>query len=82
MKFKKLSEMTFEEAAAELESIAKKLEEGQVGLDDSVALFTRGNELKQFCDEKLNSAKMHVEKIIADGETIRRTEPESSAIDQ
>lgn len=74
MEFKNLLKMTFEEAAKELETIAKKLEDSVVGLDDAIALFARGNELKQFCDEKLNAAKLQVEKIITDGEKITKTE--------
>ena len=74
MEFKNLSKLTFEEAAKELEIIAKRLEEGIVGLDDAIALFARGNELKQFCDNKLNTAKLQVEKIITDGEKITKTE--------
>lgn len=74
MQFKKITDLSFEQAVEELENIAKQLESNNVGLDDAVALFARANELKQFCDAKLKSAKTKVEKIITDGENITGSE--------
>lgn len=56
--------MSFEEAMAALEEIVRKLESGQVGLEESIAMYTRGTQLKQHCEVKLQSAKEQVEKIV------------------
>lgn len=53
-------ELSFEEAMAQLEKIVKQLEEGDVPLEKSIALFQTGMELSKFCSQKLE----HVEKKI------------------
>lgn len=57
--------MSFEEALKELETIVEKLERGDVSLDDAVAAYERGTELKQHCQKRLDEAKMRVEAIRA-----------------
>ena len=59
--------MNFEVALAELEGIVQDLEGGQVDLDASIALYSRGALLKRHCEAKLNAASEQVEKIVADG---------------
>ena len=61
--------MPFERALAELESIVDTLEKGQTPLDESIALYERGEALKKRCDELLRDAEMRIEKITlsADG---------------
>ena len=61
--------MPFEQALAELEAIVDKLEKGQVPLDESIALYERGEALKKRCDDLLRDAEMRIEKIAlsADG---------------
>ncbi len=59
--------MSFEAAMAELEQIVQNLESGQVDLDASIALYSRGAVLKRHCEAKLNAASEKVEKIVADG---------------
>ena len=59
--------MSFEAAMAELETIVQNLEGGQVDLDASIALYSRGAVLKRHCEAKLNAASEQVEKIVADG---------------
>ncbi len=59
--------MSFEAAMAELETIVQNLEGGQVDLDASIALYSRGAVLKRHCETKLNAASEQVEKIVADG---------------
>ncbi|MFP6726240.1 MAG: exodeoxyribonuclease VII small subunit [Alphaproteobacteria bacterium] len=59
--------MNFEVALAELEGIVQDLEGGQVDLDASIALYSRGALVKRHCETKLNAASEQVEKIVADG---------------
>lgn len=53
--------MKFEEALARIEKIAEKLEEGGLGLDESLELFNEGIELSRFCNGKLEETKKRVE---------------------
>jgi len=56
--------MSFEEALRELEQIVEKLDSGQVDLDQSIDIYTRGSLLKQHCDAKLRNAQERVDKIV------------------
>jgi exodeoxyribonuclease VII small subunit len=56
-------EPTFEEARAELERIVAKLESGEAGLDEAIALWERGEELYRVCLAKLDAAQGRVEEL-------------------
>ncbi|WP_438275965.1 exodeoxyribonuclease VII small subunit [Nitrobacter sp.] len=58
--------LSFEHAIAELESIVKRLEDGKVPLEESVAIYERGEALKRRCEELLRQAEARVEKITTD----------------
>jgi exodeoxyribonuclease VII small subunit len=58
--------LSFERAIEELESIVKRLEEGKVPLEESVAIYERGEILKRRCEELLRQAEARVEKITLD----------------
>ena len=51
----------FEGAIAELESIVKKLEEGDAPLEQSLALYERGVQLSRFCHARLEEAERRIE---------------------
>ena len=55
--------LPFERALAELEDIVRRLERGDVPLEDSIAIYERGEALKAHCDTLLKSAEDKVEKI-------------------
>ena len=61
-----VKKMPFERAIEELESIVKRLEEGKVPLEESVAIYERGEALKQRCEDLLRQAEARVEKITFD----------------
>ena len=61
-----VKKMPFERAIDELESIVKRLEEGKVPLEESVAIYERGEVLKARCEELLRQAEARVEKITLD----------------
>jgi exodeoxyribonuclease VII small subunit len=69
-----MSEMTttsikdFEGAIAELESIVKKLEEGDLPLEQSLALYERGVQLSRFCHARLEQAERRIEILNERGE--------------
>ena len=59
-----VEEMSFEAALKELENIVSKLEQGEVDLEDSIALYERGQALKEHCEKKLKAAEGRLEKVI------------------
>ncbi len=62
---KSIDKMSFEEALAALEDVVNRLEGGQVPLEQSIALYERGDALKKHCEAKLGEAELKVEKITA-----------------
>ena len=67
MSDKQVSEMSFEEAMAELERVVNQLERGDVPLEDSIKLYERGAALNKRCEEKLKEAEEKVAAITLDG---------------
>ena len=61
---KAIEELSFEGALRELEAIVSRLEQGEVDLEDSIALYERGQALKSHCEKKLKSAEGRLEKIV------------------
>lgn len=57
--------MTFEQAMARLEEIVRALEQGDVPLDQALALFEEGSALMKKCSTMLNRAEQKVSKLIA-----------------
>ena len=58
----------FEAALTELESIVKKLEEGDLTLESSLALYERGVELSRYCHARLEDAEKRIEILNDRGE--------------
>ncbi len=61
--------LSFEAAMAELDKIVGRLESGDVGLEESIEIYTRGTQLKTHCEAKLQAARAQVERLVvgADG---------------
>jgi exodeoxyribonuclease VII small subunit len=59
-----ISKMTFEEALAELERIVTKLESGKESLESAINDYEYGNALREYCDKRLNEAKLKIDKIV------------------
>jgi exodeoxyribonuclease VII small subunit len=58
----------FESALSELESIVKKLEDGNLSLEKSLSLFERGIELSRYCHTKLEAAEQRLEVLTEKGD--------------
>ena len=58
----------FETAISELESIVRKLEEGDLALEQSLALYERGVYLSRFCHARLEEAERRIEVLSERGE--------------
>ncbi|MGH7040208.1 MAG: exodeoxyribonuclease VII small subunit [Stellaceae bacterium] len=59
-----IAAMSFEDALFELEQIVRKLEGGQVKLDEAILSYERGAQLKRYCEQKLNEAQQRVDRIV------------------
>ncbi len=60
----------FEAAITELESIVKKLEEGDLTLEQSLELYERGVTLSRYCHGRLEEAERRIE-VLTDGGTLK-----------
>lgn len=61
-----LSTLNFEDALKRLEDIVRKLESGDVPLDQSIALYSEGEKLRGLCQQRLEAAQAKIEKITLD----------------
>lgn len=67
----KKKELSFEESLEQLEVIVKKLETGEVLLDEAIASFNEAMKLAKTCDEKLKNAEEAITKLVKDnGEVV------------
>jgi len=60
--------LSFEAALKELEQIVSRLESGDEGLENSIALYERGDALRARCAERLDAAQARIEAIRLDAE--------------
>ncbi len=60
--------LSFEEALRALEQTVSSLEGGDFTLEESLALFERGQKLAAFCNEQLENASLRVEQLTVGGE--------------
>lgn len=59
------AELSYEEARDELARVVQKLESGGLGLDDSLTLWERGEELARICERFLDGARERVDAALA-----------------
>jgi exodeoxyribonuclease VII small subunit len=69
--------MTFEDALAELEQIVRRLEAGQVKLDEAIRCYERGTRLRRHCESKLDEAQQRVDRIVVGADGVVTARPES-----
>ena len=67
---KKEKELSFEESLDHLESIVKKLETGEVPLDDAISEFNKAMKLAKTCDDKLKNAEEAITKLVKENDEI------------
>jgi len=68
---------TFEEALKQLEELTEQIEQGRIGLEESIAKYEEGMKLVQHCRSVLAKAEQRIEQLQvgADGE------PKTSKLD-
>ena len=69
--------MSFEDALAELEQIVRRLEAGQVKLDEAIRCYERGARLRRHCESKLDEAQQRVDRIVVGADGVIAARPES-----
>jgi exodeoxyribonuclease VII small subunit len=70
-----VAELSFEAALKELEGIVGRLEQGEVDLEDSIALYERGQALKADCEARLKAAEGRLEKVVHGAKGVEGVEP-------
>jgi exodeoxyribonuclease VII small subunit len=61
------AELSYEEAREELIEVVRRLETGGTNLEESLALWERGEKLAQICQDWLDGAKKRLDAAIAAG---------------
>jgi len=59
-----IAALSFEEALRALEDVVRKLETGEVPLEESISLYERGEQLRRHCQARLDAAQARIEKIV------------------
>ena len=62
-----IDSLSFEQAIDELDQLVRKMESGELSLEDSVALFERGRALSAHCQALLDGAELRVNRLTEDG---------------
>ena len=62
--------VNFEASLEKLAQIVKKLEDGDINLEDSVKSFEEGISLVKECQKQLSEAELKVKKLLGDGEIV------------
>ena len=65
---KEIADLSFEVAFAELEATVTRLERGDLPLEESIALFERGQALAAHCNLQLDSAELKVQQLLPGSE--------------
>jgi exodeoxyribonuclease VII small subunit len=69
-----IENLNFEQALEQLDKLVRRMESGELGLDESIAAYRRGAELALFCQGKLAAAEQQIQKL--DDEVLKNFAPE------
>jgi exodeoxyribonuclease VII small subunit len=61
-----VSDLSYEQALAELEAIASTLESNQLQLEETMAQYERGQQLIRHCVELLDKAELRLKQLSGD----------------
>ena len=64
---------TFEQALDELDALVRRMETGELSLDDSIAAYRRGAELARYCQTRLAQAEQDIKQL--EGDLLRPLNP-------
>jgi exodeoxyribonuclease VII small subunit len=74
--------MTFEEALAKLEGIVEAIEQGKIGLEESIVRYEEGMKLIQHCRKIIGQAELKIQKLQAGADGQLQPEPFAQPADQ
>jgi exodeoxyribonuclease VII small subunit len=57
---------TFEQALDELDALVRRMESGELSLDESIAAYRRGAELARYCQNRLANAELEIKRLEGD----------------
>ena len=63
----------FEQALDELEALVRRMEAGELTLDESIAAYRRGAELARFCQTRLAQAELEIKQL--EGDLLKPLDP-------
>jgi len=63
----------FEQALDELEALVRRMESGELTLDESIAAYRRGAELARYCQTRLAQAELEIKQL--DGDLLKPLDP-------
>ena len=63
----------FEQAIDELEALVRRMESGELTLDESIAAYRRGAELARFCQTRLAQAELEIKQL--EGDPLKPLDP-------
>ena len=63
----------FEQALDELEALVRRLESGELTLDESIAAYRRGAELARYCQTRLAQAELEIKQL--EGDVLKPVDP-------
>ena len=72
-----VDDLTFEQALDQLDQLVRRMESGDLGLDDSIAAYRRGAQLARFCQGKLADAGQQIQRL--DDDVLKNFSPGESA---
>jgi exodeoxyribonuclease VII small subunit len=58
--------LSFEQAMEELDQLVRKMESGELALDESIAAYRRGAELARYCQGRLANAEQEIKQLEGD----------------
>ncbi len=71
-----IAKLSYEEAYQQLEALVTRLESGALPLEDSVALYERGQRLSDHCQALLEDAELKIKRVDEAGDAGHRRNPE------
>jgi exodeoxyribonuclease VII small subunit len=73
-KSSKSASLTFDKALVQLEEIARQLDSGELGLEESIERYEEGMRLSKFCQESLEKAERKIVLLQKKGDKVQQTE--------
>lgn len=64
---------SFEQALDELDALVRRMESGELTLDDSIAAYRRGAELARYCQARLSQAEQDIKQL--EGDLLKPLDP-------